>query len=351
MRVAFIGSVGIPNCYGGFESFLESVAPVLVSKGADVYVTCDRSRYPNDFGCFKGVKRVMIDIRANGPLSPLHDLVAFMAVLRKVQFVVVLGVSAGPLFLIMRLVAFLIQKKLIVNVDGVEWRRGKYSYWQKKLLFCFDFFAQISANNIVYDNAGLLPFIHKQFIEKSVLIGYPGDAVVGRLGVQMEQRSALTICRVEPENNLEMLIEGALCSALKSYTIIGNWHNSSYGRLLKEKYLQHPSLRLLDPIYDVNEIANYRARTAIYLHGHSVGGTNPSLVEMLSYHCHIACFDCVFNRETAGGDAVYFTDHEDLGRKINVFIQDEAPALRVLQNRYRSSFIADQYIELFQSYR
>lgn len=347
MKVAFIGSVGIPNCYGGFESFLDAVAPVLVSKGVDVLVTCDKARYQDDLQLYHGVERIMIGVSANGALSPLHDLAAFFAVLNKANFIVVLGVSAGPLFLLMRILAFLFNKHLVVNVDGVEWRRGKYSSWQKMLLYFFDLFAQYSANTIIYDNKGLLPFIRRRFVKKSLLIGYPGDAVMLATTVETVLRTALTICRVEPENNLQMLIEGALCSSLQSYTIIGNWQNSQYGKSLKEKYSQNPFLKLLDPIYDASEVANYRSSTAIYLHGHSVGGTNPSLVEMLPYSCHILCFDCIFNRETAGGDAIYFSDFKDLGEKIDICIRAGEVPSRELQNRYRSPVIADQYIQLF----
>lgn len=351
MRVAFIGSVGIPNCYGGFESFLESVTPVLVSNDINVVVTCDRSRYEDNSDSYLGVTRVMVNVRANGPLSPLHDLLAFIAVFKKSNFIVVLGVSAGPIFLLMRLFTFIFGKQLIINLDGVEWRRGKYKAWQKILLYFFDLFAQYSANTIVYDNKGLTKFIHKIFLKKSVLIAYPGDAVIRIADIRQEPGTALTICRIEPENNLEILIKGALCSKLSRYTIIGNWQNSSYGKALKKKYSHHPLLELLDPIYDPNEIAKFRTRTAIYLHGHSVGGTNPSLVEMLSYSCYILCFDCIFNRETAGEDSIYFDGEGDLAKKINLIMGETRVSSRVLQNKYKSSYIADQYIQLLRNPR
>jgi hypothetical protein len=123
---------------------------------------------------------------------------------------------------------------------------------------------------------------------------------------------ALTICRIEPENNISMLIEGALKSGIKLYVIIGNWTNSAYGRDLKEIYYPNPRLALLNPIYDSGILSFFRESCSVYIHGHSVGGTNPSLVEMLFYDCRILCFDVPFHRETAGSCAQYFSSVEEL---------------------------------------
>jgi hypothetical protein len=349
MKVAFIGSVGVPNCYGGFESFLDAVIPRLKSEGADIYVTCDSGRYSDQSREYKGINRIFLSISANGVLSPLHDFIAFLKVLPLVKNIVVLGVSAGPFFILMRAISLLLSKKLIVNIDGVEWRRSKYSGFAKCVLWLFDFCAQLSANYIVYDNAGLKPYIYKYFAKKAVLIPYSGDTVLHFPNVDIDASSALTICRIEPENNIEMLINGALQSKLKTYTIIGNWNHSEFGRKIKIQYSGHETILLLDPIYDSNSVALYRERADIYLHGHSVGGTNPSLVEMLSYRCKIIAFDCIFNRETAGIEAEYFRSSTDLSSKIDAaLIQPSRPSGN-LPERYQSAFIAKQYLALFVS--
>lgn len=207
--VAFIGSCGVPNRYGGFESFLESVTPVMVSNGHNVIVTCDAGKYEDHSPEFKGVKREFIGVKANGPLSTIHDMVAYLRVFRKVDSVVVLGVSAGPLFLLMRLISMLFGKKLVVNVDGIEWRRTKFSKPVRALLWLYDACAQLSANTIIYDSTELLPFVHKPFRHKGVFAAYSGDHVL-RFPDEPKTASALTICRIEPENNIELLIEGVL---------------------------------------------------------------------------------------------------------------------------------------------
>jgi hypothetical protein len=342
-RIAFIGSVGIPNCYGGFEAFLESVAPVMVKQGHFVVVTCDRDRYSSLSGTFLGVKRVFVGINANGILSPLHDLAAFLKVVGTVDTVVVLGVSAGPFFAIMRLICALLGKRLVINIDGIEWRRTKFSLASRLVLRAFDAFAQIFAHRVVYDNAALLDYVLPIFRHKAKLIPYAGDQVIRLPGLTPQFGTALTICRIEPENSIEALICGALASNLNSYTIIGNWKNSKYGADLRKKYSHTLRLILLDPIYDPEIVAKHRESCHVYLHGHSVGGTNPSLVEMLFYDCELICFNCNFNIETARADAVYFKDSDELVYHINECLLAKSKRQRTQKHRYMAVTIARDY--------
>ena len=330
--IAFIGSAGIPNRYGGFESFLENVTPQMVRQGQAVLVTCDARLYGGEAGGFKGVERIFINLPANGGLSPLHDMLAFLRVAGRVDVVVVLGVSAGPFFPFMRIAAALLGRRLVVNIDGVEWRRAKFGVVKRWLLRSFDALAQVSAHAVVYDNPALLEFVHPAFRHKAHYIAYSGDHVQ-RLPADTSapRTTALTICRIEPENNLGMLIEGALASDLTRYTIIGNWNHGTYGQALREKYHGQARIEMLDPVYDPAIIARWREDCAVYLHGHSVGGTNPSLVEMLFYDAAILCFDCSFNRATAGARAVYFSNSAQLARCIDQSLlsgpkQHEPPA-------------------------
>lgn len=343
--LAFIGSCGIPNTYGGFEAFLEAVCPSLVENGLSVVVTCDPSRHTNFSPVYNGVERVFINIKANGWKSTFHDLVAFLSVFRQSKTVYVLGVSAGPFFLIFRSLGFLFGTRLVVNVDGVEWRRGKFNPSVKLVLWFYDLMAQLSADVIIYDNLALVDYVKRRYRSKSSLLAYTGDHVVRLTDVDIKPKSALTICRIEPENNVEELILGAMNSQLEIYTIIGNWSNSDYGQQLKQKYSNQPQINLVDPIYDKHKVAEYRESTFLYLHGHSVGGSNPSLIEMLSYRCHIVCKDCSFNRETAGSDASYYNTIEDLTLLIDALI-NQPITQRNLQERYTTSKIVEEIIRV-----
>ena len=349
-KVAFIGSVGIPNRYGGFESFLENVAPVIAATKIKVFVTCYTGAYNDCTFDYKGVERVFINVKANGALSPIHDFLAFLKVVRHVQNVVVLGVSAGPFFVLMRCIAWFYNVKIIVNIDGVEWRRDKYNYITKKILFIFDRISQICSDSIIYDNVSLKSYILNSALKKSVCIPYSGDHIIKRYDptLEIEPMTALTVCRVEPENNLEMLIEGFLKTKYKKYTIVGNFENSKYGKSLRKKY-NSDRVQLLDPIYDPVMLNQLRQSAMAYLHGHSVGGTNPSLVEMLFYDAKIYCFDCDYNLNTAGKGAKYFSDSIQLSKLLNDESSiDEITDRDLLQSKYMAKSIAQMYIDVMQ---
>ncbi len=348
--IAFIGAVGLPNRYGGFESFLEHVAPVIVAEGHNVCVTCYAGAYEEHSKYYEGVERIFINLKANGPLSPIHDFIAFLKVFRRSKNIVVLGVSAGPFFVLMRLLSFINKNEIITNIDGVEWRRDKYKGWVKFVLFVFDYLAQIFSTKIVFDNIELKSYIKEKFINKSVCIAYSGDHVKKyyRNELKTKKKSALTICRIEPENNIDLLINGVLNSAFEEYIIIGNFQNSQFGKDLIFKYQSENRIIMLDPIYDGALINQYRQEAAVYLHGHSVGGTNPSLVEMLYYNCYIYCFECGFNRATAGSRAEYFNDSTSLAILLDSNILTDHIEMGYKNSEYTATKIAEKYTSILK---
>jgi glycosyltransferase involved in cell wall biosynthesis len=350
MKLGIIGSAGVPNRYGGFESFLEHCGPVLSRKTKAIYVTCDASLYQDDLSAqYLGMNRVFISVKANGVFSIIHDLIAFLRIYRNSTHIMVLGVSGGLWFPFFKLMCYWGDKRLGVNIDGVEWRRSKFNNIKKQVLRFFDYLAQRFSDVVVYDNAGLAPYIYSFSRGRSVGIGYSGDHVI-RNNWQCVKGTALTICRIEPENNLDMLIEGMMRSRLSHYTIVGNWNNSEYGRALRKSYQFECRLLMLDPIYEPNRLAELRESCAVYLHGHSVGGTNPSLVEMLYYDCVLCCYDVIFNRVTAGECANYFRNVDELVQCINAivdnnFIRIDEHNRDAIRSKYTSEVIAAAYIE------
>ncbi len=346
MRIAFIGCSGVPNRYGGFESFMEHCGPVIASQVATVTVTCDARLYPDRSPQFNSMLRRFIPVRANGGMSVLHDGLAFLSVWWSSTHIVVLGVSGGLWFPLFKLFCSLKCQTLAVNIDGVEWRRTKFGLGKRILLRLFDYLAQSCADVVIYDNPALRPFVLPQALQRSRQIGYSGDHVERLPSVSMQVGTALTVCRIEPENNLDLLIEGALQSSLRHYTIVGNWNNSRYGKDLRGRFGAEPRLSLLDPIYDSRRLAQLRETCEVYLHGHSVGGTNPSLVEMLFYDCRLLCFDVPFNRETAGNSADYFCNVEELKLQLN----KARPVNRAIQREaFTSRQIAREYLLALQS--
>ena len=285
-------------------------------------MTCVKDLKTLPFNDLSGrIKRVYIPLPANGVFSIFHDLLAFFACLPFCKNIVVLGVSSGVFFPLFRILCDILGKKLIVNLDGLEWRREKFSIPPKIFLYTCDLLAQFSSHKVVVDNRGLIPFV-KENLNKVSVIPYP---VVKRdySCTKLKEDFCLSICRIEPENNISLLLEGFKMSDGSKYKFVGNWKSSEYGRKLLRKYSSDPKYELLDPIYEENQIHQLRLNAKFYLHGHSVGGSNPSLIEMLPYSASLICYDCVFNRYTVSTGATFFRNVNQLSKSINKILSGE----------------------------
>jgi glycosyltransferase involved in cell wall biosynthesis len=138
----------------------------------------------------------------------------------------------------------------------------------------------------------------------------------------LPQKYALKVCRIEPENNIHLILKAFSDSKLP-LVVIGNWNHSKYGVVLKKKYAASKNLFLLDSIYDQNILNQIRSNCTIYIHGHSAGGTNPSLVEAMALGLPILSYDVVYNRETTFNRAKYFKSKEDLKKVIQEIKPEE----------------------------
>jgi glycosyltransferase involved in cell wall biosynthesis len=295
---------------------------------------------------------VFIPVRANGAQSIFHDLLAFFAVFWRVKAIVVLGVSGGIFFPLFRLLCALTGRKLIVNVDGIESRRKKFSVPKQCFLYWSDRLAQRFAHRVVIDNEALRAFLDPTVQACAVLIAYPGDQVMRGARIPNVLRSGnqcLTICRIEPENQCHVLLEAFAQIGHGRYIFIGNWDMSEYGRQLRQQFGGVPGLEMRDPLYDKTALSDLRENCDYYLHGHSVGGTNPSLVEMLFYDCVILAFDCAFNRCTAGDAINYFTDTDTLAAHLRCPAHDVERADRgVVRQQYTQTKICENYTSLVE---
>lgn len=128
----------------------------------------------------------------------------------------------------------------------------------------------------------------------------------------LDSEYAFGVCRIEPENNIHVILAAFENESPMPLVFIGNWDNSEYGRELKVHYLEFPRIHLLDPIYDQEKLNAIRCNCTVYLHGHSCGGTNPSLVEAMYLGLPIIAYDVNFNRETTEDKALYFSSADEL---------------------------------------
>jgi glycosyltransferase involved in cell wall biosynthesis len=163
---------------------------------------------------------------------------------------------------------------------------------------------------------------------------------------------AFAVCRIEPENNIHIILEAFAEQTALPLIIVGNWSQSSYGQDLFDRYQGFSHITLLNPIYDKNALNKLRTACRLYIHGHSCGGTNPSLVEAMYLHLPIAAFDVNFNRETTQNSALYFADAGELQKIISdidkLNLAEIADRMKeIADKQYTWTRIAECYAALF----
>jgi hypothetical protein len=354
-RIGIVGTMGTPARYGGFETLVEQLARNIAPETAVLHLYGQRSAYApaERVGNFAGHPRHFMPLLANGVQSMAHDAISMLhaALVVRVDVLLVLGTSGAWALPIVRLLRP--SMRIVTNIDGLEWRRDKFGTSAKRLLKLLEWLAVKASQAVVADNAALVPIVRQLHGIDPVLIAYGGDHVL----VPAAPGNApwghwLAIARVEPENNSAMILEAAAAAAVH-LIFVGNWNTNAYGRALKEKWAEVPGLALMDPVYDQAQLARLRAGAVGYVHGHSVGGTNPSLVEALFETDRILAFDCSFNRATLDELGQYFASAADLGSALgNSESGTIAPTpLQGLRDRYRWAGIAAAYLAVLESGR
>jgi glycosyltransferase involved in cell wall biosynthesis len=317
-KLAIIGTVGLPACYGGFETLAEQLVSQLGDE-LEITVYCSTSGYPSEKrkSTWESARLVWLPLKANGIGGIFYDAISILHALFYANTLLILGVPGAILFPFVKLFT---NKRLVVNIDGLEWSRQKWGRFARLFLKYSEQIAVKWADEVVTDNAAIQKYALERYGKHTNLITYGGDqAKPLPLTPEIEekypfvlQRYAFTVCRIEPENNIEMLLQAYESSNKIPLVVVGNWYNSDYGKHLKYKYTGNDNILLYDPIYDLNILNRLRANAAIYMHGHSAGGTNPSLVEAMHLGVPIVAFDVIFNRVTTHHRAFYFGTKSEL---------------------------------------
>ncbi len=351
MKIAIIGTVGVPARYGGFETLAEQLARGVDPAQHALVVYCQRSAYPELKGGerFSGHQRVLVPLRANGAASMLHDVLAMLHALlfTRPHTMLVLGYSGAWFLPVVRLLRP--GMRVVTNIDGMEWRRDKFGPRARKVLRALEWFAVRFSHRVIADNAALVSLARELHGIEPALIAYGGDHSVVPAAPASGPPPGyhLAIARIEPENNCHLILQ-ACATAQVRMVFVGNWGASDFGRKLKARFESHSSLTLLDPIYELDQLAALRAGASGYIHGHSVGGTNPSLVEALFHTNRLLSFDCAFNRATLDDAGGYFASESALVR----LLQDansgsvNVDRLQALRDRYRWTGIVGEYISI-----
>ncbi|HET7832243.1 MAG TPA: DUF1972 domain-containing protein [Gallionella sp.] len=315
-KLAILGTKGIPARYGGFETFAEKLSLGLVERGFDVTVYCETTdEMPARLG---GVKLEYVPLPKLGPLSTVvFDLRCLWHARRDHEVVYMLGYGAAMFCFIPRLWG----KQVWLNMDGLEWKRSKWSKPAKIWLKMMEAIAMWTPNRIIADAAGIkdsLQSRHARLPPVSVIpYGAPVIESGPDHGVLAEMNLApfeyyLVVCRLEPENHVLEILRGyALSDTTRPLIVVGN-HLSGTPYVAKLRDINIPSIRFVGAIYDQKKLLALRYYCAAYFHGHSVGGTNPSLLEAMGCGNLVIAHDNMFNREVLGEMGMYFRSEMDI---------------------------------------
>lgn len=327
---------------------------LTLSKDYEIYV------YTSSFEALKGVKThngafiKVVPLKANGLQSIIYDFVTMLdASIRGADHILVLGVSGGLFFPIFKL----FNSSIILNPDGAEWKRSKFGSFVKRFLKLSEKLGVQYADKVITDSNMIAADILSDYGVRSSVVEYGGDHAC-RLVLQDNTAShygiaqtnyAFKVCRIVPENNIVMILK-AFSKTNYKLLMIGNWTNSQFGIETRELFSSHKNLSLLDPIYDQQALDELRSNCKLYIHGHSVGGTNPSLVEAMYLGLPCLVYDVNYNRETTEGCAVYFSSENDLSEALVQLWQSEdylrsigGKLQNIAKRRYRWADITSKY--------
>lgn len=359
-KVAIVGTKGVPARYGGFETLVENLIGENCSSDIQYTVFCSSKDLEKEkrLTVYKGAFLKYVPLRANGMQSIPYDIWSLIKIIRGYDVILVLGVSGCSFLPIFRLFC---HKRLIVNVDGLEHRRAKWGRLARWILRFSESIAVRFSDTVIADNKGIQDYVSETYHKEAVLIAYGGDHVQRDVPDDCQNRClagyglkhgeyAISICRIEPENNCHIILESFTQSKDK-LVFIGNWSNSEYARNLNDKYNQYSNILLLDSIYDLDILYTLRANARLYVHGHSAGGTNPSLVEAMFFGRPVVAYNVIYNRETTENKAHYFLNEEELKNLLSdpdALFEENAAFMSDIANRhYLWDIIAKKYESLY----
>ncbi|OAN71176.1 hypothetical protein A8B78_20290 [Jannaschia sp. EhC01] len=352
-RIAILGCVGVPARYGGFETLADNLARFHAdaNRPEALSIYCSRPAYPDQPEVFGKAKLRYSRFRANGASSVVYDAATLRDAIRcGTDVALMLGVSGAVALPVLARQG----TRIITHVDGLEWRRGKWSRPARAFLRWSEGLAVRHSDAVIADSPAIADHLRHDYGVEAEVIAYGGDHASAApqppsaAPPDLPEGYALALCRIEPENNVDMIL-AAFMDAAKPLVFVGNWGDNAYGRALKARFRNVPHLRLLDSIYAPGPLFALRQGASAYIHGHSAGGTNPALVEMMHIGHPILAFDCVFNRLATQDAARYFTDTASLVAALStpMTAEDGTALQRIAQRDYTWAKVGAQYFDLF----
>ena len=368
MKIAFVSTRGIPNNYGGFEQFAEYISVGLAQRGHDVTVYSPHY-HPYQDNEYKGVKIKHIyspELWMGGSVgSFFYDYACLKDALKKENFDIIY--EAGYTSIIPAYIRFNVKNIrrpiFTTNMDGLEYKRTKFNKWVQKFVFWEERMAVKHSHYLIADNMGIHDYYKEKYGKESKFLAYGANIYDNYSENYLKEYDLkageylLLVARLEPENNIDMAIEGYIRSEQygKIPLLVVGKTNTPYGKYLVKTYGKHECVRFMGGIYDFDKLNSIRHYSYAYFHGHSVGGTNPSLLEAMASDCFILSHDNIFNRSVLGDNAVYYSNTEQVVEILNNLDATVAQYkklyternLEVIRNEYSWEKLVDEHEKYF----
>lgn len=331
-----LGCRGVPAAHGGFETFAERLSLSLVKRGWRVIVYCQDNvekvgeRITHDV--WRGVERVNVHVSARDPLDTFEfDWHSTRHAAGEDGVCLVLGYNTGAFLTLLRAK----RRPIITNMDGIEWRRPKWNPLVKGWFYLNEWIAARLSDKLVADHPAIADHLAtRRDRAKIATIPYGGDPVwaaptgpVEALGLT-PGRYLVSIARIEPDNNIDLLVRAFSRHPRNAkLVVLGRLDPANaYHRKVQED--AGDEVIFPGPIFDEERVRSLRFHARAYLHGHMVGGTNPSLVEALWSGNAVIAHRNLYNLWTAGPEQLFFDTEEECDRHMATFLGDEIAALR-----------------------
>ncbi|MEO5998828.1 MAG: DUF1972 domain-containing protein [Chitinophagaceae bacterium] len=354
MKIGILGTRGIPNHYGGFEQFASYLSAGLVTKGHEVYVYNSHNHYyqQNTWNQVNIVHCYDPEYKLGSAGQFIYDLNCILdARTKNFDILLMLGYTSSSVW------GKLYPKKttIVYNMDGMEWKRNKYSEPVKKFLFYAEKLAVKYSDFIVADSRMIQSYIQEKYTVPTQYIPY-GAQIFDHEDENLLKEYHVTafhyyisMGRMVCENNLEIILDGFTSSnSTKKFLVISDPDNK-FGKHLTSKYKSDDRIIFTGTIFDEKYKHTLKYFSQLYFHGHSVGGTNPCLLEAMASSSLIAAHDNVFNNSILGDDGLYFSTPEDVkslienterGYREEDMINNN---LQKIQEQYNWGKVIDQY--------
>jgi len=351
MRVGLLGSRGVPNRYGGFEEFAEQVCKYWADSGHDVFVYCEDNEQKEVFA-YEKVNQIFIKA------SILPGLSQFIYDYRCTKHALTLNLDviyhAGYATSVFGNLVFKkeLDGKLVYNMDGLEWKRSKFNKVTRWLTRKLEKAAALSGAELVSDNKGIQDYLKAEYGVSSTLIESGADIISDEIECfeQYPESYDLVIARFEPENHIEEIIAAYENQKEANLVLVANMGTKLYKKL-SSRVEQAQNIIFNGPIYNKSELAYLKSHCRYYIHGHSVGGTNPSLLEALAGGCNILIHDNDFNKDVVGQYGQTWSNQTKLENLISKNAERFTTSddqKKYCAKRFNWKLIAEKHLELFE---